>query len=137
MATTPSLKSPDKAACEAIPPFVDARGTIQPILDSQMGGCALITSKAGAIRANHYHQSDWHYSYVISGKIKYFHRPVGSDEKPTTEIFETGSVFYSPPMVEHAMEFLEDTTFIVVSKHSRDKDDYEEDVIRVPDLTIL
>ncbi|EAV40864.1 hypothetical protein SIAM614_08224 [Stappia aggregata IAM 12614] len=40
-------------------------------------------------------------------------------------------------MVEHAMEFLEDTTFIVVSKHSRDKDDYEEDVIRVPDLTKL
>jgi len=135
MTTIPKQIDPSLAKCEPIEPHIDDRGVIQPIIDSTVGGCAIITSKKGAIRANHIHEKDWHYSYVVSGKIKYYHRERDSQEKPSTEIFEAGDVFYSPPQVEHAMEFLEDTVFVVLSKLSRDKEDYEEDVIRVADLT--
>ncbi|MEL6977876.1 MAG: cupin domain-containing protein [Pseudomonadota bacterium] len=134
MSTKPTILE-DGATCDPIAPFIDERGVIQPIIDTDIGGCAIITSKPGAVRANHFHKTDWHYCYVISGSIKYFHRPVGADTSPETMIYGPGSVFYSPPMVEHAMEFLEETTFIVVSKLSRDHDDYENDVMRVDDLT--
>jgi quercetin dioxygenase-like cupin family protein len=137
MTTLPRQTDPASAACEPIEPFKDDRGVIQPIVDAPVGGCAVITSRPGAVRANHYHKTDWHYCYVLSGRIRYRHRPVGSEESPATEEFGPGDVFYSPPMVEHSMEFLEETTFIVVSQLPRDHADYETDVVRVSDLTRL
>ena len=56
-------------------PFVDARGSIQPLVDLMMRSAVLIESKKGTLRANHYHKTDWHYCYVLSGRIEYFHRP--------------------------------------------------------------
>ena len=53
-------------------PFIDKRGSIKPLLDTIMKSAILIESKAGSLRANHYHKTDWHYCYVISGQI---HRP--------------------------------------------------------------
>ena len=28
--------------------------------------------KPGSVRANHYHLKDWHYMYVLEGKMDYF-----------------------------------------------------------------
>ena len=42
----------------------------------------MISSNAGSPRANHYHKTDWHYCYVVSGEIEYLHRPTGSDDAP-------------------------------------------------------
>ncbi|MDQ1535761.1 MAG: hypothetical protein QOE58_154, partial [Actinomycetota bacterium] len=42
-------------------PFIDDRGVIQPLVDRMMLSAVLIRSKAGAVRANHYHKTDWHY----------------------------------------------------------------------------
>ena len=50
-------------------PFVDVRGSIQPLVDLMMRSAVMIESKAGSLRANHYHKTDWHYCYVISGQI--------------------------------------------------------------------
>src|ERR1051325_263810 len=63
-------------------PFVDARGVIQPLVDVAMESAMIISSKKGSVRANHYRKHDWHYCYLISGSIDYYHRPVGSKEKP-------------------------------------------------------
>ena len=63
-------------------PFVDLRGSIQPLVDSLMKSAVMIHSNAGSLRANHYHKTDWHYCYVITGSIEYFHRPTGSKEDP-------------------------------------------------------
>ncbi len=62
--------------------FVDARGSIHPLVDVTMRSALLIHSKKGSVRANHYHKTDWHYCYVLSGSIDYHHRPVGSKAKP-------------------------------------------------------
>ena len=54
-------------------PFIDARGKIQPLVDEMMRSAVMIESKAGSIRANHYHKTDWHYCYVLkSGSFVYF-----------------------------------------------------------------
>lgn len=137
MPTYPSRKSEESASCAISAPFIDGRGIIQPIVDAPVNGCAIITSKKGAIRANHYHKNDWHYSYVLSGSLAYYHRAVGDNSTPTREVFGAGEMFYTPPLVEHAMEFLEESVFIVVSGLSREHESYEEDVVRIADLTGL
>jgi quercetin dioxygenase-like cupin family protein len=111
-------------------PFIDARGSIQPLVDVDMKSALMISSKKGSIRANHYHKSDWHYCYVVSGSIDYFERPVGSKETPKKVTVKTGQLFFTPPMVEHAMKFPEDTVFLTLSRNKRDPAHYEDDLIR-------
>src|SRR5438309_7973881 len=115
-------------------PFSDPRGEIQPLVDLAMESCVLIHSKKGTVRANHYHQTDWHFCYVLSGSIEYMHRPHGSSEKPKKVLVKKGQLFFTPPMVDHAMVFPEDTSFLVLGRNSRTQDVYEADVVRIPPL---
>ena len=58
-------------------PFTDERGYIQPLVDFPIGSVLVISSKSGSIRGNHYHKEDFHYSYLASGRMLYYHRPAG------------------------------------------------------------
>ena len=111
-------------------PFVDLRGSIQPLVDSIMKSAVMINSKAGSLRANHYHKTDWHYCYVISGKINYYYKELNSDKAPELLIVEKGNMVFTPPLVEHCMKFTEDTLFLTLSRNPRDQETYELDVIR-------
>jgi len=113
------------------PPFTDDRGSIQPLVDIPMKSAVMIKSNKGTVRANHYHQTDWHYCTVISGEIKYYWRDHGDTSPPKSIIVKAGQTFFTPPMVEHAMEFLEDTTFLTLGRNSRKQEVYEADVVRV------
>lgn len=110
---------------------VDARGSIQPLVDRLMKSAVLIESKKDSLRANHYHKTDWHYCYVVSGSIEYWHRPTGSTEKPTRMLVKAGEMVFTPPMVDHGMIFPEDCTFLTLSRNSRDQAAYEADVVRI------
>jgi quercetin dioxygenase-like cupin family protein len=112
-------------------PYADARGAIQPLVDMHMKSCVLISSKAGSVRANHYHRTDWHFCYVVAGSIDYYHRPVGSTAAPAHVTVRTGQLFFTPPMVEHAMVFPEETVFLTLGRNSREQEVYEEDVVRI------
>lgn len=113
------------------PAYADLRGTIQPLVDMDMKSCVLISTKTGAVRANHYHRTDWHFCYVISGSIEYYHRPVGSTALPAHVTVHAGQLFFTPPMVEHAMVFAEETVFVTLGRNSREQEAYEEDVVRI------
>ena len=112
-------------------PFVDARGSIQPLVDLMMRSAVMIESKAGSLRANHYHKTDWHYCYVISGEIRYYYKDLKSDKKPDLLIVENGNMVFTPPLVEHCMKFNVDTLFLTLSRNPRDQETYEKDVVRV------
>ena len=112
--------------------FDDERGSIQPLVDMKMKSSVLITSNEGAVRANHYHKTDWHYCYVLYGEILYYHRPHGCKEKPKKVIVKEGELFFTPPMIEHAMVFEKKTKFITCGRNSRVQEVYESDVYRVP-----
>ena len=122
---------PAKPLVDLQSPFVDQRGSIQPLVDLMMKSAVMIESKAGSLRANHYHKTDWHYCYVISGKIEYFHRKLNSSKKPELIIVEQGNMVFTPPLVEHCMKFPEDTLFLTLSRNPRDQETYEADVVRV------
>ena len=112
-------------------PFVDERGEIQPLVDSLMKSAVLIHSKPNSIRANHYHKTDWHYCYVLSGQIEYFYRKTNSNLPKKKLLIEKGQMVFTPPMVDHAMIFNVETTFLTLSRNPRDQKTYEEDVVRI------
>lgn len=138
--TQTSLESPATFGRETWPttpdvvlraPFTDARGGIQPLVDIPMQSAVLIETHKGAIRANHYHKTDWHFCYVVQGCIEYHHRPTGSTGKPERLLVPAGSMVFTPPMVDHLMKFPEDTTFVCLSRNPRDQAAYEADVVRI------
>lgn len=117
------------------PEFSDERGDIIKILDdgkTVFKSASIITSKAGAVRANHYHKTDAHYCYVLSGKMECFEKPVGADDSEIKSvILQTGDMIYSPTMMAHAFRFLEDTIWVVLALNSRHQAAYESDTVRV------
>jgi len=111
--------------------YKDKRGVIYNILNKTLGSCLLINSKKNSIRANHYHKKDWHYCYILKGKIEYYSRKVGSKRKPKKEIFKKGDLFFTPSLVEHAMYYPENTQFLALAKLTRKKVNYEKDTVRI------
>jgi quercetin dioxygenase-like cupin family protein len=110
-------------------PFVDDRGIIQNLLLTPINSVAIITSKAGSIRSNHYHKTDWHYLYVISGSLKYYERDVdGPSQEPI--VVKAGQMIFTPPMAIHKTEFLEDTVMMSFAKNIRDHEHHEQDLVR-------
>jgi dTDP-4-dehydrorhamnose 3,5-epimerase-like enzyme len=112
--------------------FKDARGSIELLFDDPTwGSVSRIYSEPGSRRANHYHKEDKHVCMVQYGRIIYYERPVGSQEKPKKIVIEAGETFYTQPMVEHTMIFPTTTLFICFSKLSRMQDNYEKDTVRL------
>lgn len=112
-------------------PFEDSRGVIQTLVEGGIHSVQAIFSKIGTVRANHYHKSDSHYMYVVSGKMKYFFRSAESQERPSWCFVNQGQLIFTPPLVEHAVEFLEDTLFLNITANSRDQTQYESDIVKV------
>ena len=112
-------------------PFSDSRGEIQTLVSGGFHSLQVITSCQGSVRANHYHLNDSHYMYVISGSFKYFFRQPGSSDSPEWILVTAGQMIFTPPMLEHAVEFLEDSVFLNITKESREQSDYEKDIVKV------
>src|SRR5262249_5184173 len=102
-----------------------------PLVDRLMKSAVLIESKAGTIRANHYHKTDWHYAYMLSGEMDYYHRQTGDGRPPERIRAKAGQMVFTPPMVDHAMVFPVDTVFLALSRNPRDQASYEADVVRI------
>ena len=128
------LSWPKTVIVELEPSFDDKRGSIQPLVDTNMKSSVLITSNVGSVRANHYHKTDWHYCYVLYGEIIYYHRKHGSKVPAKKIIVKEGQLFFTPPLVEHAMVFEKKTKFITWGRNSRVQEVYESDVFRIPPI---
>lgn len=115
--------------------FNDFRGEIKNLLLTPITSVARITSKRGTVRANHYHLTDWHYSFVESGEIYYFERPIGTKAVPDPVKIRPGTMFFTPPNVEHAMLFAADTVFFTFAKNIRSHESHESDLVRVTFIT--
>ena len=108
----------------------DLRGHILSIVDEQVSNVSIIHSNAESIRSNHYHLTDWHMMYVLSGKIDYFFKEINSDEIKYLAV-NVGDNIFTPPMEIHATYFPVKTSLIVSSLNPRDQKTYESDTVRV------
>ncbi len=122
---------PTEPRVELEPPHVDARGSIQPLVNLPMKNISLITSAKGSVRSNHYHKTDWHFIYMLSGSVDYYYRPTGSTDAPKVIRAGKGDMIFTPPMEDHATVFLEESAFLAMSRNPRDQESYEADVERV------
>lgn len=122
---------PKQGKVELTPAHKDNRGYIQTLVNFPMKNIALISSQKGSVRSNHYHLTDWHYMYVLSGSFDYYYRPTGSNQEPEVIRVKTGEMVFTPPMEDHATVFLEDTQLLAMSRNPRDQESYESDVKRI------
>jgi dTDP-4-dehydrorhamnose 3,5-epimerase-like enzyme len=122
---------PSTGLVELDPPHEDDRGSIQSLVNFPMKNISFISSKKGTVRSNHYHLTDWHYMYVLSGSFDYFYRPTNSDEELKCIRVVAGEMVFTPPMEDHATVFSEDCDLLAISRNPRDQEAYEEDVRRV------
>ncbi len=122
---------PKEGIVELEAPHVDDRGSIQSLVNFPMKNLSLISSVKGSVRSNHYHETDWHYMYVLSGKFDYYYRPTNSNEESKKVTVSAGEMVFTPPLEDHATVFLEDTKLLAMSRNPRDQDTYEADVRRV------
>ena len=110
---------------------IDERGSIQSIVNFPMKNISIISSKKGSVRSNHYHLTDWHYMYVLSGSFDYYFRPSNTEEDLQCVRVKAGETIFTPPMEDHATVFIEDCQLLAMSRNPRDQEAYEEDVRRV------
>lgn len=115
--------------------FIDHRGQIGNLLHTPISSVARIVSAKGTVRANHYHKTDWHYTFVESGRVLYFEREIGSVRIAAPSEFTPGQMFFTPPMKEHAMLFAEDTVLYTFARNTRTHENHEADVVRVEFVT--
>jgi len=116
--------------------FTDDRGSITDIfhLVDMNSGC-LITNTPGAIRANHYHKLTTQYTYVLTGSIDYYSKPVDSEEPANVITAGPGEFIISEPNEIHAWRTgSEGCTLIAFAQGPRGGEDYESDTIRVESI---
>ena len=108
----------------------DKRGSIISVVNEKSSNVSIITCSKNSIRSNHYHLKDWHYIYVLKGRINYFFTDL-KRKKINYKIVNTNDIIFTPPMEIHATHFPVNTELLVVSKNKRNKTIYEKDTVRV------
>lgn len=109
--------------------FEDERGVIQNVLFETVSSVALITSKAGTQRSNHYHKENGHYLYVLNGRVRYSERELDGSNVKVAE-FGPGEMFFTGSMVVHLCEFLEDTTLLSMNLQPRGPEHDADDCVK-------
>ncbi len=110
------------------PDFVDDRGAITNVIEAPINHVAIISSKKGTIRANHYHPEQIQYVYLISGKFESVSKDLrkGDDAKVEKTAVEAGSLVTTPPMIAHAMRFLEDSVMLNMTTDDRNPENFDK-----------
>ena len=125
----------------ATPRYDDGRGWLQLVVNPEkfnhpIGGVVVMYSRAGAVRARHRHKDSAHWCHLVSGAMEYHERDPKTGHVTVVPIV-SGMSWFTPPRVDHAFVYTQDSVTIVVADSDRDSDSYEKDLIRLPDTDPL
>lgn len=109
--------------------FRDPRGDIINVFEGKIEHIALITSKKGTVRANHYHKEDFQYIYLVSGAYESHSVNVRGPNKRQILQVRPGDIVETPPLIAHAQRFTEDSVFLALSTRQRESGKYESDTV--------
>jgi nucleoside-diphosphate-sugar epimerase/dTDP-4-dehydrorhamnose 3,5-epimerase-like enzyme/SAM-dependent methyltransferase len=106
--------------------FIDERGKISNYeLPEPINLIGLIESKAGTVRANHYHPIQQQKCLLIKGKYISVTKDLLTDNSPVeTRLIKTGDIAVIHPNVAHTMVFLEDSIFLNLVNGEREHENY-------------
>ena len=111
----------------------DDRGDISDIFYKHpVDHVAIINSKKGVLRGDHYHKFTTQHMYMTRGSLRYYYRNVDeSNDKVKSVVVKEGEMVTTGPNEVHALEILKDNQFVVFSEGKRGGPDYESDTFRV------
>lgn len=111
----------------------DSRGNISDIFYKHpVDHVAVVNSRKGVFRGDHYHKLTTQHMYMASGSLRYYYRKVNEgNDKVKNVVVKQGEMVTTPPYEVHALEILEKNQFIVFSEGKRGGKDYESDTFRV------
>lgn len=113
--------------------FTDERGSIENIAFGEFRCVGIIESKAGTTRSNHWHKTDSHVLYVLSGQMYYWERELDGEYPAEPTVVNEGQSIFTPPLRVHRTCFPCFTVLISASKNPRDHESHEADLVRVND----
>ena len=111
------------------PAVTDVRGEIYNVFEGRIEHIALITSKAGSVRANHYHKEDLQYIYLLSGEYESHCCDVRNPNNRQVLTVKPGDIVETPAFIAHAQKFTKDSVFLALTTRQRESGKYEEDTI--------
>lgn len=116
----------------------DQRGKIVDIFYKEnINHVAVINSKAGTQRGNHYHKHTIQHILITKGVLEYWYKPLNSNIPAKWEILREGDLLTTPSFEVHALKIIEDNQFIVFAQGLRGGKDYESDTYRVSPSIIM
>jgi len=106
--------------------YIDNRGKISNYeLTEPINLIGYIESKAGSVRANHYHPIQEQKCLLIKGKYVSVTKDLSSpNSEIESRIINPGDLSVIKPNVAHTMVFLEDSIFLNLVRGERDHDNY-------------
>lgn len=114
------------------PAVKDVRGEITNVFEGRIEHIALITSKKGTVRANHYHKQDHQFIFLVSGAFESHSVDINNTSKRQVLEIKPGDIVETPALIAHAQKFTEDSVFLALTTRQREKGKYEEDTIAYP-----
>lgn len=112
------------------PAHRDARGVITDIHVGQpVNALTTVTCRQGAVRGNHYHKKTTQFTYVLSGRFRFYMQDEGGPVE--RRIIRAGDLVVSPPLERHAFEALEDSVLLAFCHGPRAGTNYERDTFRL------
>ena len=110
--------------------FKDERGVIVDLIqDENINAVTILTFVKGAVRANHYHKKTFQWNYLISGKIRIVTKVLGKKLKKV--IMNPGDFILTVPNERHALEGIQKSLLLVLTKGPRGGQNYESDTYRL------
>lgn len=111
----------------------DDRGNISDIFyNHAIDHVAIINSKKGAFRGDHYHKFTTQHIFMTRGSLRYYYRKIDeSNDKVKSVVVCEGEMITTGPSEVHSLEMVEDNQFIAFSEGKRGGKDYESDTYRV------
>jgi nucleoside-diphosphate-sugar epimerase/SAM-dependent methyltransferase len=106
--------------------YIDSRGKISNFeLTEPINLIGYIESKAGTVRANHYHPIQEQKCLLITGKYISVTKDLSDPNEPIeTRMIQAGDLAIIRPNVAHTMVFLEDSIFLNLVRGEREHDNY-------------
>ena len=78
----------------------DNRGKISSIVNQTCNNVSIIETSPNSLRSNHYHKRDWHYMYVLEGKLEYFYFSNTLNEVKFINVVP-GQIIFTPNLEVH------------------------------------
>ena len=115
--------------------FRDERGSISDLVEHEgFDSASIITSTAGAVRGNHYHNDTYQVIYVLSGTLRLVTQMPGG--VVTERTVNAGDLIRTPPAERHAFQATVDATLLVLTRGPRGGGNFESDTIRLSEPLI-